>query len=85
MLSSLFEVLQSEKVDLTSNWSVKHAAYVAGLGTFGLSRNLISKRGAAIRCGEIMQKSDAYDAAMPGCGLCQTAVPCEAGIPNRLK
>jgi epoxyqueuosine reductase len=27
-------------VDLRSNWSERHAAYVAGMGTFGLSRSV---------------------------------------------
>lgn len=140
-LSPLFEVLQSEEVGFTSNWSERHVAYVAGLGTFGLSGGLITKSGIAMRCGsvvtnlklnptkrpysnhqeyclfygsntcgkciercpggaisekghnkelcmvhcaEIMQKSDEYDTVMPTCGLCQTAVPCEAGIPRKI-
>nr|MDD6335056.1 4Fe-4S binding protein [bacterium] len=33
----------------TSNWSERHAGFAAGLGTFGLSRNLITARGAAGR------------------------------------
>lgn len=33
----------------TSNWSERHAAYACGLGTFGLSRGLITKRGVAGR------------------------------------
>ncbi len=141
-LSPLFEVLQSEEVGFTSNWSERHVAYVAGLGTFGLSGGLITRSGIAMRCGsivanlklnptqrtyskhqeyclfyssntcrkciercpggaisekghnkelcmvhcaEIMQKSDEYDNVMPTCGLCQTAVPCEAGIPKIVK
>ena len=33
----------------TSNWSERHVAYVSGLGTFGLSTCLISKKGSAGR------------------------------------
>jgi len=33
----------------TSNWSERHIAYAAGLGTFGLSRGLITQRGVAGR------------------------------------
>ncbi|GHU79410.1 (Fe-S)-binding protein [Clostridia bacterium] len=33
----------------TSNWSERHAAYAAGLGTFGLSRALITEKGSAGR------------------------------------
>ncbi|MCL1895736.1 MAG: epoxyqueuosine reductase [Clostridiales bacterium] len=32
-----------------TNWSERHAAYAAGLGTFGLSRGLITERGTAGR------------------------------------
>jgi epoxyqueuosine reductase QueG len=33
----------------SSNWSERHAAYACGLGTFGLSRGLITRRGIAGR------------------------------------
>lgn len=33
----------------TSNWSERHAAYVCGLGTFGLSKGLITEKGTAGR------------------------------------
>ena len=33
----------------TSNWSERHVAYAAGLGTFGLSKGLISRKGLAGR------------------------------------
>jgi len=141
-LSPLFEVLQFDEAGLTSNWSERHVAYVAGLGTFGLSGGLITERGIAMRCGsvvtnlklsptqrpyvthqeyclfygsnrcgkcidrcpgkaisqeghnknlcmnhsaEIMQEYDENDTEMPCCGLCQTAVPCEAGIPKKIE
>jgi epoxyqueuosine reductase QueG len=141
-MSPFFEVLNSEKNGFCSNWSERHIAYVAGLGTFGLSRALITEKGAAVRCGsvvadiklkptmrrykehneyclfyssgecgvcikrcpggaittkghnkdlcmmhcsEVMEKSEEYDAAMPGCGLCQTGVPCEFRIPGQKK
>ena len=38
----------------TSNWSERHAAFAAGLGTFGLSAGLITKRGIAMRIGSIV-------------------------------
>jgi len=33
--------------DLQSNWSERHVAFIAGLGTFGLSRSLITPLGTA--------------------------------------
>jgi epoxyqueuosine reductase QueG len=41
-------------VNRRSNWSERHIAYTAGLGTFGLSKGLISKRGSAGRYGSIV-------------------------------
>jgi epoxyqueuosine reductase len=36
-------------VDLRSNWSERHAAFIAGLGTFSLNRSLITESGSAGR------------------------------------
>lgn len=130
---------------LVSNWSHRHIAYAAGLGTFGLSDSFITSRGVAIRCGSMVTsaaltpsprlytdhhancifyqgkscqrcaercpasaiseqghnkirchefllneqknilKELGRDAGFigryPGCGLCQTKVPCEDRIP----
>ncbi len=38
----------------TSHWSERHVAFVAGLGTFGLSAGLITERGIAMRLGSIV-------------------------------
>ena len=38
----------------TSNWSERHAAFVCGLGTFGLSRGLITAKGIAGRFGSVI-------------------------------
>ena len=113
-----------------SNWSERHAAYAAGLGTFGLSKGLITRRGIAgrftsiiiserldpdprpytglydycIMCGACIRRCPANAISIEsgkdhakcfpwllktgemhtprfGCGKCQTAVPCESGIP----
>ena len=37
-----------------SRWSERHAAYVCGLGSFGLSRGLITERGMAGRFGSLI-------------------------------
>jgi len=41
-------------VGLASNWSERHAAYAAGLGTFSLNNGLITRRGIAHRCGSLI-------------------------------
>jgi len=41
-------------VSRRSNWSERHVAFVAGLGTFSLSRSLITKAGSAGRVGSVI-------------------------------
>lgn len=41
-----------------SNWSERHAAYAAGLGTFGLSDGLITPKGKAMRTGSVVARLD---------------------------
>ena len=130
------------KQGLSSTWSQRHAAYISGLGTFGLSDGLITEKGKAVRfttliveaplevtprtyethqewclyykdgsCGVCMGRCpvtaitevghdknacDAYEEVFVtkywpkdidrgnykvGCGLCQTAIPCQDGRP----
>ncbi len=38
----------------TSNWSERHAAHAAGLGTFSLNDGLITEKGIAHRCGSVV-------------------------------
>jgi epoxyqueuosine reductase QueG len=38
----------------TSNWSERHIAYICGLGTFGLSKGLITSKGIAGRFGSLI-------------------------------
>ena len=42
------------KAKFTSNWSERHVAFVCGLGTFGLSKGLITPKGIAGRLGSII-------------------------------
>lgn len=140
MISPQFSQLDSEKFVRISNWSERHTAFVAGLGTFGLCGGLITPAGKAVRLGSAIfarpvsatprpyTRYDEYCLADKGCtacirrcpagaitpegrdkqrcldyfrdsiapicheryqydgysvcGLCQTAVPCEHGIPK---
>ena len=134
---------------LASNWSQRHIAYAAGLGTFSLSDGFITSKGIAIRAGSIvcdlaltpspriyqnhlenclfyragscrrcidrcpagaiteqghdknkceafllreqkaiikrLGREEGYIGRYLGCGLCQSDVPCEAGIPPSKK
>ena len=44
----------TEEKGYYSNWSERHIAYVAGLGTFSLSDGFITDRGIAHRCGSVV-------------------------------
>jgi epoxyqueuosine reductase len=44
----------SERYGLSSTWSERHAAYAAGLGTFGLCDGLITPVGKAMRVGSVI-------------------------------
>jgi epoxyqueuosine reductase len=54
MLSPLWAWKVSEKYGFASSWSERHAAYAAGLGTFGLCDGLITPVGKAMRCGSVI-------------------------------
>ena len=134
---------KSPKYVFASKWSERHAAYAAGLGTFGLCDGLITAKGKAHRLGSVVANLVVPTTARPyedhhayclfffdgsctgcrkrcpvgaisqaghdklkcwdhaggtcaqyvkenygfdgyGCGLCQTAVPCESGIPKKI-
>jgi epoxyqueuosine reductase len=45
---------RSATAGIASNWSERHAAFAAGLGTFGLSDGLITARGKAVRVGSVV-------------------------------
>lgn len=135
----------SDKYTYASLWSERHAAYIAGLGTFGLSDGLITPAGKAVRIGSLIARLSLEPTPRPytdhhayclfyqdgscsacarrcpvdsvntkgrnkasckqytlvkvvpayvkehfgfegyGCGLCQTKVPCESGIPKPRK
>lgn len=72
-----------------ANWSERHVAYAAGLGTFGLHRALITKKGSAGRLGSVVttlalkstaREYDRFDAYCPyltrgACGACMLRCP----------
>lgn len=53
MLQPYFKIERNQKGHY-SNWSERHIAYAAGLGTFSLSDGFITERGIAHRCGSVV-------------------------------
>ena len=56
MLAPGWEKKLSDKYVFASTWSERHAAYAAGLGTFGLCDGLITPRGKAMRTGSVVAR-----------------------------
>jgi epoxyqueuosine reductase QueG len=74
-------------VDMRSNWSERHAAFTAGLGTFSRNRSLITRLGAAGRFGSVITDAELEPTPRPyvgvteycsDCGLCVDRCPCRA-------
>jgi epoxyqueuosine reductase QueG len=53
-LDPAWQELSDTPVGIASTWSERHAAYVAGLGTFSLNDALITPRGIAHRLGSVI-------------------------------
>ncbi|PLX70159.1 MAG: 4Fe-4S ferredoxin [Denitrovibrio sp.] len=49
-----FAYQRSDQAGICSNWSERHTAYAAGMGTFGLSDGFITEKGKALRIGSIV-------------------------------
>jgi len=75
------------KITNTSNWSERHITYACGLGTFGLSKGIITKKGVSGRLGSILTDldlpkdkrgyKDIYEYCTM-CGLCIDRCPAHA-------
>ncbi len=86
------DVLQSENLGIASKWSHRHTAFIAGLGTFGLSDGLITEKGKAVRFTSIVVEAPLTPGGRPytshnewclyyktgGCGVCVKRCPAGA-------
>jgi len=95
ILSKSFRMGNSEKYGMASSWSERHAAYAAGLGTFGLCDGLITPKGKAIRCGSVVARIQVPATPRPyndhhayclhfssgTCGMC--AIRCPGGAVSK--
>lgn len=75
-----------------TTWSERHAAYAAGLGTFGLSKGLITEKGMAGRFGSVITNAEFLPTMRPYsdpfeyctmCGACMAK--CPAGAIDKAK
>ena len=76
-----------ENSTFASNWSERHIAYACGLGTFGLSKGIITRKGMSGRLGSVVTKldlpkdsrgySDIYEYCNM-CGICIDRCPANA-------
>ncbi len=90
-LTPQFSMRISPRYGLASTWSERHAAYAAGLGTFGLCDGLITPVGKAMRVGSVVARIQIPPTPRPYkdhheyClfftqGLCKKCIPrCPAG------
>ena len=71
----------------TSNWSERHAAYAAGLGTFSLNKGLITQKGMAGHLGSLITNWETpptprvyteLEEYCIQCGACMVACPADA-------
>jgi len=90
-LSSGYRV-DSEPGLLASNWSHRHAAYAAGLGSFSLTDGFITPKGMAVWCGSLVtqalieptprvegdHRANCLQATQGTCGLCIARCPANA-------
>ncbi|MFH1629140.1 MAG: epoxyqueuosine reductase [Pseudomonadota bacterium] len=65
LLTPQFSIRISPKYGLASTWSERHAAYAAGLGTFGLCDGLITPVGKAMRTGSVVARIQAPPTPRP--------------------
>jgi epoxyqueuosine reductase len=63
----VLKVLRGEK-GMYSNWSERHIAYAAGLGTFSLSDGFITERGIAHRCGSVVTSLEVHSSPRTATG-----------------
>lgn len=83
-LSGVFQCFSDTPVGIASNWSERHAAYAAGLGTFSMNDAFISEAGMAMRLGSVitdlnllptLRKEQDYRANCLNCNACISRCP----------
>lgn len=91
-----WRALEDPSTGIASTWSERHAAFAAGLGTFGLNGGLITVRGIAHRIGSLVTDLPLAPTPRPysrrgewcpflakgSCGACISRCPVNAILPG---
>ena len=72
--------IADKRLSFTSNWSERHVAYVCGLGTFSLSKGLITERGVSGRFGSVITDASLPVTQRPYTGLYDYCSMCGACV-----
>ena len=73
---------KNEDYSFTSNWSERHVGFVCGLGTFGLSKGIITEKGMAGRLGSIVTELWLTPDVRPYTGLYENCSMCGVCISH---
>lgn len=74
--------IEDKSLSFTSNWSERHVAYVCGLGTFSLSKGLITERGVSGRFGSVVTDAPLPVSTRGYTGLYDYCTRCGACVRN---
>ncbi len=66
--------------NFTSNWSERHTGYICGLGTFGMSKGLITAKGMAGRLGSVITNLNIETTKRPYNNLYDYCIKCNLCI-----
>ena len=69
-----------ESIHYAVSWSERHAAYAAGLGTFSLSRAIITEKGMAGRFGSVIVTAEIEAGTRPYTGIYDYCTRCGACV-----
>ena len=84
----------SEDLKVISAWSERHAAFACGLGTFGMSKGIITEKGMAGRFASLITDAEIPPKGRPytdiyeyciRCGACSRRCPVNAIPPGEIK
>ena len=79
---SPFTENREEQDFYTSNWSERHIAYLAGLGSFGLSDGIITSKGMAGRFTSVISSAPLESVKRPYSGVYDYCIRCGACARN---